>query len=90
MAQIVSHAGLNMAKPVAAEVFAAIPTGHHDEVVLEALAFEHPKDHHSCTGFAIVVFDRGAVQNNRPRVMGSFGKFLVLFECLEGALHVFR
>ena len=77
-----------MAKPVATKVFAAVPAGYHDKVILEVFAFEHAQDHHAGAAFAVVVFLGRAVDDSRPSVVGGFSEFLVLFEGFEGGVDV--
>jgi len=79
--QIGTHAGLYVAKPVAAQMFAAIPPCHNNQMVEQPFAFQHSDDDHPRAGFAIVALERAAVrQQDRPCVMGGLGIGFVAFE----------
>ena len=50
-----------MAKPISAQMFAAVPTGDDDEVIFQSFPLQHAQDHHPGTGFAIIPFQRAGV-----------------------------
>ena len=39
--KVVAHCRLHMAKPITAQMFAAIPPGHNNYVVLQTFSFQH-------------------------------------------------
>lgn len=75
-----------MAKPVATQFHAAIPTCHHDDVTLQPLAFQHPQDHHTSPAFAIVILDRTLGQQGGPSVMGGASVFFVALQRFDKCL----
>ena len=77
-----------MAEAVAAEVFAAVPTCDNDEVVLEVFAFEHPKDYHTSTAFAVVVFLRDSVEDRGPGVVSGLSEFFIFLQGFEGSVDI--
>ena len=89
MCQIVTDAGLNMAKPITPKMLAAVPPRDDNQVVFKGFAFKHPKDHHARAGLAIVIFVRHSVNQRGPSVMRCLGKFLVFTQSFKGRLHVF-
>ncbi len=72
-----------MAKPVAAQMFAAIPTRHHDDVVAQIFAFQHSQYHHASAAFTIIVLERGNVCQAGPGVMRRLGELLATFQLFE-------
>lgn len=48
------HCILNPAKPVAAQLFAAIPPCNNDDMIAKLCALKHPQDHHGSAAFAII------------------------------------
>ena len=86
--EVVTHAGLDVAEAVAAEVLAAVPAGNNDEVVLEVFAFEHPKDYHTSTAFAVVVFFWSPVEDCRPGVVCRAREFLVFLQGFERSVDI--
>ena len=86
--EVVTHAGLDVAEAVAAEVLAAVPAGDDDEVIFEVFAFEHPKDYHTSTAFAVVVFLVRSVEDCCPGVVSCLGEFLILFEGFEDSVDI--
>ena len=84
------HALLHMPEPIAAQMLAAIPARHDDNLAHAALALQHPQDHHARPALAVVVLQRRpAGQNNPPRIMRGFGEFLVLTQQLNEIRGIF-
>ncbi len=70
-----------MPEAVSAQFDAAMPAGDDDNQVVLPRPFEHPRNGHACTAFAVIVFDQRAVrQHHSPAVVGGFGEFFALFE----------
>ena len=85
--QIGGDAVLDMAEPIPAQMLAAIPPRHHDDMALHPLALEHAQDDRSRSGFAIIGLDLGPVgRDHRPSVMGRLGEFLIAFQGLDEIL----
>lgn len=78
--QVDPHRFLHMSKPIPAQMFAAIPTGHHDDLILNVEPLKHPQDDHTRTGLTIVVLQRPGIGSQRPAVMRRLGKFLFSFK----------
>jgi len=75
--KIMAHTVLHMAKAVASKMLAAVPSRDDDNVILKIFAFKHAQDNHPRPGFSVIVFDRRAVENSSPRVVGGLGELLV-------------
>ncbi len=70
-----------MAKPVTSEVFAAVPAGHHDQMIVQPRAVKHSDDHHASAAFAIIPLDRSAfAQMDGPAIVGGPGVFSIGFQ----------
>ncbi len=73
-----------MAKPISAQMLAAIPPRHDDNLAHTPFALQHPQDHHPRPALAVIGLERRAVrQNNPPRIMRGLGEFLVLTQQLN-------
>ncbi len=66
-----------MPEPIPAKVFAAVPARHHDDMVLQVFAFQHPQDYHARAAFAVIVFQWRIGQQNGPCIMRGLREFLV-------------
>lgn len=75
-----------MTEPVAAEVFAAIPSGDDDDVVRHALTLQHPQNDHASTGFSIIVLVLAIIRDKAPGVVGGFGELLLAAEFFDEGL----
>jgi len=70
-----------VAEPVAAQMFAAIPPRHNNQMVEQLFAFQHPDNDHPRAGFAVVALERATLrQQDRPCIMSGLGIGFVPFE----------
>ena len=73
-----------MPEPVAAQMLAAVPPRHDNDLARDPLAFQHPQDHHPRPAFAVVSLERRAVwQDHAPSIMGRLCKFLDFTQTLN-------
>ena len=55
--EVMTHRILDMSETISAKLFAAKPSGDHDDMVLQTIPFQHANDHHPGTGFTVVILD---------------------------------
>ena len=72
-----------MAKPVAAQVFTAIPARHDHDVPTQPLAFQYAQDHQSGAAFTVIVLDRPVIGYQTPAIMRGLGEFLVSLQIFD-------
>ena len=74
------HGLLHMPEAVAAQVLAAEPPRHHDDVVPETLPFEHAKDDHAGSSLAIIILDHLIAADEPPGIVRGLCNFLVALQ----------
>lgn len=71
-----------MAEAIAAQMFAAIPAGDHDQMATSP-ALQHLQDDRPRARLAIIGFDRALGTDQPPAVMRGAGEFLCRFSSFE-------
>lgn len=79
-ADVDPHGLLHMTEAVATEVLAAEPPRDHDDVVPQSLPFEHPKNDHAGSGFAVIILDHLIAADEAQGIMRGLGKSLVALQ----------
>lgn len=86
MVQIMAYGVLNMAKTVAAQMFAAVPAGDHNDMIMQFFPLQHSDDDHAGPGFAVVTLGRSIPLKEGPAIMSSLGEFFTAAELLDKGL----
>lgn len=58
MRQIVAYGIRDMAETIAAQMLAAIPAGHDDDMIVQPGALQHLQNQRPRAAFAVIVLDR--------------------------------